>query len=284
MLRERIKEQYGADCRIVTVKRAPCFGSFLFVVDFPHGGQTLRILGSLAPGIRITEQSAMDLMHPERLVFAYERLMLAAFALAARPRSALLLGLGGGAMCRHLDAYLPACALTVVEHDPVVVELARRHFHLTRPVVRADAREVVADRRGAFDVVLVDLYDARGAAAIDPGFWEDCAATLAPGGCLAVNWAEFVADDRARGEADAIAAAVGRSFFLGERGARANVVQVAPTMPDFRLAALPDRLRAFAEAHRLPHADRSALARCVVMSDYPGSIGKPRTRRHGKAG
>src|SRR5271167_2490705 len=98
----------------------------------------------------------MDLLRPERLVYGYERMMLVAFALVREPRSALLLGLGGGAMCRHLDAYVPDCAITVVERDPVVRALAKRHFHVTRPVIIDDAASVVIRERGAHDVVLVD--------------------------------------------------------------------------------------------------------------------------------
>src|SRR5690349_1439898 len=109
MLRQEIEHQYGARCQIQAMRRAPRFGATVFVVDYTRGTRCLRVLGSLAPGGNVVEQSAMDLLHPERLVFGYERLMLAAFALVPEPRTALLLGLGGGAMCRHLAAYLPDC-------------------------------------------------------------------------------------------------------------------------------------------------------------------------------
>ena len=91
-------------------------------------GRLVRMLGSIDRTGRIMEQSAMDLLRPERLVFGYERLMLAAFALVPEPRSALLLGLGGGAMSRHLAAYLPDCAVTVVEREPVMRAIAAALF------------------------------------------------------------------------------------------------------------------------------------------------------------
>src|SRR5579859_6261766 len=229
MIRERIKEHCGASAEILTLRRAPLFGATLFVADCLRHGRLVRMLGSVDKTGRVIEQSAMDLLRPEKLVFGYERLMLAAFALAKEPRSALLLGLGGGAMLRHLAAYLPECAVTVVEREPVVRAIARRYFHLKHPVVMADAAEVVTAARRAFDVVLVDLYDAGGAAETKQRFWKDCLRALTPGGALGINWAEFVGVTRLQQEARVIAGAIGRSFFLTERVSRPNVVQLAPT-------------------------------------------------------
>jgi spermidine synthase len=209
MFRERIKEHCGERAEILTLRSAPRFGATLFVADCMRHGRLVRMLGSIDRTGRIMEQSAMDLLRPERLVFSYERLMMAAFALVAEPRSALLLGLGGGAMSRHLAAYLPECEVTVVEREPVVRSLARRYFHVTRPVVMADAGEVVAAARRAFDVVLVDLYDGGGAADAKKRFWKDCLRALRPSGALAINWAEFVGASRMQDEARAIASTIG---------------------------------------------------------------------------
>ncbi len=269
MIRERIKEHCGRSAEILALRHAPVFGSTLFVADCMRRGRLTRMLGSIDRTGRIMEQSAMDLLRPERLVFMYERLMLAAFALVKEPRSALLLGLGGGAMCRHLAAYVPECEITVVERDPVVRRIARRYFHLARSVVMADAAEVVAASRRAFDVVLVDLYDAGGAADTRKRFWKDCLRALAPGGALGVNWAEFVGATRLQQEARAIAGAIGRSFFIAERVARPNVVQLVPTERGFSLAEFPARLKRFAEAHQLPREDRDILRRNDIMRHNP---------------
>jgi spermidine synthase len=269
VLRQRVAAQYGPGCRIQQVRRTPRFGGSLFVVDVTEGARVIRILGAIGANDELTEQSAMDLLHPERLIFVYERLMLIALALAARPRRALLLGLGGGAMLRHLQAYLPDCAVTVVERDRTVIALARRFFRIAAPVVEADAQEFVADAAGAYDAILADLYDGRGMASVESGFWRDCAAALAPGGCLAVNWAAFVDDAAARAEAAAVAAAVGRSIFIGPRAISENVVQLAPL--DFAVApaAITARWRRFALSHRLPREDREAPKRCTTMAAFP---------------
>ena len=269
MMRERIKEHCGRSAEILTLRRAPKFGATLFVADCMRHGRLVRMLGSIDRTGRVMEQSAMDLLRPERLVFAYERLMLAAFALVPEPRSALLLGLGGGAMVRHLAAYLPECEITVVEREPVVRSIARRYFHSTRSVVMADAGEVVAAARRAFDVVLVDLYDAGGAAETKKRFWRDCLRALRPGGALGINWAEFVGASRMQTEARAIASAIGRSLFLAERVSRPNVVQLVPTERGFSMAQFPARLKRFAETCNLPREDRDILRRNDVLSHNP---------------
>lgn len=268
LLRERIIDQYGEGCRIRRVRRTPHFASSLFVVDFTQGARHTRILGAIGRDGRVTEQSGMDLLHPERLVFIYERLMLLAFAMVERPLSALLLGLGGGAMCRHLAAYLPECAVTVVERDGAVIDLARRFFHITQPIHRGDAQDVVANSVSAYDVVLVDLYDGSGASGVEPGFWEDCARALRPGGCLAVNWAAFVDDATAREEAKRITAAAGHSLFIGPRALTENVVQLAQPAGKFTPAIVAARWRRFALAHSLPREDREVLKRCTIRAEF----------------
>jgi predicted O-methyltransferase YrrM len=280
--RQRIIAQYGEGCRIQQLRRTPRFRSSLFVADLAEGARITRILGAIADDGTLTEQSGMDLLHPERLIFPYERLMLIALALAAKPGAALLLGLGGGAMLRHLQAYLPDCALTVVERDRAAIELARRFFHIVHPVIEADAQEAVADRPGAYDAVFVDLYDGRGMASVEPQFWRDCAAALAPGGCLTVNWAAFVDEAEARAEAAAIEAAVGRSFFLGPHALRENVVQLAPLDGTLALADLAPRWRSFALRHRLPREDREAMKRCTLTTRYealPAEVPAPSSAR-----
>jgi hypothetical protein len=278
MLRERIIDQYGEGCRIRQVRRTPRFASSLFVVDVMQGARLTRILGAIGRDGQLTEQSGMDLLRPERLVFLYERLMLLAFAVVERPVAALLLGLGGGAMCRHLAAYLPDCAVEVVERDGAVIDLARRFFHVTHPIRRGDAQDVVADSDSAYDVVLVDLYDGSGVSGVEPGFWQDCTRALRAGGCLAVNWAAFVDDETAREEARRIAAVAGGSLFLGPRALTENVVQLSSLGGKLTPAALAARWRRFALAHHLPREDRDVLKRCTIRAEFPDKHTKSEAR------
>jgi len=268
-LRETIQRYYGGNCKIVTVRRSAGGNAFLFVVDAVMRAHFVRILGAVGRAGAVMEHSAMDLLHPERLVFGYERLMLTALALVEAPARLLLLGLGGGAMCRHLQAYVPDAALTVVERDPVVIALAREHFHIRHTVRRADAADAVAEARARFDVVLVDLYDAGGVAALEDGFWLDCVQALRPGGCLAINWAGSWSGGTARQVIARVMPEIRRSLFIAESGVRPNVVQLVPTAPEFRPDRVAARFRAFAQAHALPREDRGALARCEISARYP---------------
>jgi SAM-dependent methyltransferase len=268
VLRQQLIDHYGDGCRLRAFKRAPGFGAHLFVVDITRRTRPVRVLGSIDRKGTLVEQSAMDRLRPDRLAFGYERLMLLAFALVPEPTSALLLGLGGGAMSRHLAAYLPACALTIVERDPIVRALARRFFHVKRPIVMADAEHVVAKARRQYDVVLVDLYDSRGATAGGRRFWQACLRALKPDGCLAVNWADFAGANKAEGEAWRLGNVAERSFFIGERIREPNVIQYVPTLRGFRRSQLSTRLKCFAQAHQLPREDRDVLKRCRLLMRY----------------
>src|SRR5204863_3622210 len=158
-----------------------------------------RTFGSFGPSFgavnpddpQVTEQSSMDMMYPAQLVFHYERLMSLSFALCERPVSALLLGVGGAAMWRFLRAYVPECAPILVDADETVAAIAKRWFYLTQPVAIETAQRYLAGNTAKFDVVLVDLYDSHGPAPFDEEFWKRCIDALAPGGCLATNWADF---------------------------------------------------------------------------------------------
>ncbi len=271
MLRQQLIDHYGDGSRLRAFQPAPGFGAHLYVIDIDRRSRPVRVLGSFDSQGTLVEQSAMDRLRPERLAFGYERLMLLSFALVPAPQKALLLGLGGGAMCRHLAAYVPECELTIVERDPLVRALARRFFHIKRPVVMADAEHVVAEARGVYDVILVDLYDSRGATAGGKRFWRACLRALKPDGCLAVNWADFAGANRAEGEAIRLFEVAERSFFITERIREPNVIQFVATLRGFRSNQLSTRLRRFAQAHRLPREDRDILRRARLLTRYEDS-------------
>lgn len=275
-VRDTVRRYYRSDCEIVAVRRSGLSGASLFVADTMQRARPLRILGTVGRSGIVIEHSAMDLLHPERLVFAYERVMLIGFALAERVDSALLLGLGGGAMCRHLAAYLPATDITAVESDPGVITLAREHFHIRGKVIRGDAEEIVADRPGAFDVVLVDVYTDTGTPPLADSFWRDCCAALRPGGAMAINWAGSPEGRSPKREIEHVAKLLPASFLLTLRGLRPNTIQLVPTAESFRLAGLEARVKAFASGHRLPREDRDVLKRCSISARYPAR------RRSGK--
>jgi predicted O-methyltransferase YrrM len=283
--RRLIHDYFGDDARIRMLRPAPTFGAPLFVIDFDRGARHYRTLGSFGVAFdktlanwfgnatQVTEQSSMDLLYPAQLVFHYERLMSLAFALVETPKSALLLGVGGAAMWRFLRAYIPECEPTLVDCDEVVVSIAKRWFHLNQPVVLDTAERYLAGTGQKFDVILVDLYNSGGPVDFDSGFWTQCLDALAPGGCVATNWADFASNRKVKPMAEAQAAlARGRGlecFYVTRRGFRDNLIQYVPTAPGRELLTLTGAHARFVKARRLPNGGRGILEHCVVTPGFP---------------
>jgi hypothetical protein len=283
-LRALIAEYFGAQSRLRILRQTASFGAPVFVVDFDRGVRHYRTLGSFGPTFgainpdapQVTEQSSMDLLYPAHLVFHYERLMSLAFALCERPVSALLLGVGGAAMWRFLRAYVPECAMTLVDADEGVVAIARRWFYLSQPVIIETAQQFLAGNTRQFDVVLVDLYDSRGPAPFDDAFWARCLDALTPGGCMATNWADFATNKTVRGMANALqSAAQARgldTYFATRRGFRDNLVQYLPTGPERDAQGITGALERFAETRRIPDRGRGILEHCIISTGFPLEI------------
>ena len=274
--RSLILDYFGTEARIRLLRRAETFGAAVFVVDFDRGSRHFRTLGSFGGLAQVTEQSSMDLLYPARLVFHYEQLMSLAPPMSARSINALLLGVGGAAMWRFLRAYLPYCAPTLVDSDETIVGIARRWFYLKQSVVLDTAQRFLAGSSTRFDVILVDLYGPGGPAESDAAFWARCLDALAPGGCLANNWADFSVNPRVRPMAASLAAvARARGFepvFVTRRGFRDNLVQYVPTLQDLRadtLEAMYGVLERFVRERYIPDRGRGILENCIVTTRFP---------------
>jgi spermidine synthase len=128
-----------------------------------------------------------------------------------RLRDVLLLGCGAGSVVQILRAkYSRDCAITAVEIDPVVIELAREHFLIDRvpelEIVCMDAAEYVAASPGAYDLVVIDLFvdDRVPEQFRTPGFVKRVGKLLRPGGLLVHNVIDD--DEETRARADELAA------------------------------------------------------------------------------
>jgi len=268
-----ILDYFGHDARIRLLRRAETFGAPVFVVDFDRGLRHFRTLGSFGAGAQVTEQSSMDLLYPATLVFHYERLMSLAFAMVERSITALLLGVGGAAMWRFVRAYLPDCAPTLVDSDETIIALARRWFYLSQPVVHDTAQRFLAGTTVQFDAILVDLYRPAGPAESNEVFWGRCLDALAPGGCLASNWADFSVNPNVRPMAEALSA-VARTrglepIFVTRHGFRDNLAQYVPTTAGIGPDALDGALERFALERHLPDRGRGILENCLVRRNFP---------------
>lgn len=111
------------------------------------------------------EKKKRKVFEPRKLFFSIHQFMAAALLLAP-PRAAspriLVLGLGGGCLPSFLRASIPRAAITAVEIDETVAEIARKYFKLPEEVevVVEDALQFVEKQQTAgktFDVVIVDI-------------------------------------------------------------------------------------------------------------------------------
>jgi len=176
-------------------------------------------------------------------------------------------------MWRFMRAYLPECAATMVDADEAVAAVAARWFYLSQPVVVDSAQRFLAGNTRQFDAILVDLYDARGPAPFDEGFWTRAVDALAPGGCLATNWADFATNKGVRPMAEAqraVAQARGfDTYYVTRRGFRDNLIQYLPTGSERRPEEITGALERFAQGRRLPDRGRGILEHCLISTGFP---------------
>lgn len=108
------------------------------------------------------------------------------------PKTVLVLGHAGGTFTRIFNAYYPDLALTGVELDPAITEVAQLYFGLDEAsveVIHSDARVYLQGTDQNYDLILIDTYHG---SHIPPHlatqeFFEVAAKHLNPGGVLALN-------------------------------------------------------------------------------------------------
>lgn len=222
------------------------------VVQEPSGERTLHF-GS------VSKQTSVDPQVPHRLVLPYTRILTAALLFHPEPRRILLLGLGGGALAQFFLHHFPAAEVEAVENWPRVVEVARDFFGLPREHPRLRLHLTGAgefldrpgpDSAGAWDLVVADVFDARGPAGgtLARGFYGGIRERLTDGGVVAANlWSS----NRLRLNAAlrALTAAFGRPVYRLQPRGRANVAAFAgcPPLPEGDLAVLGRRAQALEE-------------------------------------
>lgn len=137
-------------------------------------------------------QSAMRISDPWSLHLDYTRCMMASLLFQPDPRTALILGLGGGSIAKFLYRRLRKVRTRAVEIDPRVVAVARAQFGLPPD----DARLAVEVGDGAtaldgaaVDLLVVDAFDDETPAEplATKEFFERARAALAPGGVMVAN-------------------------------------------------------------------------------------------------
>ncbi|MBT4501443.1 MAG: spermine synthase, partial [Gemmatimonadetes bacterium] len=142
----------------------------------------------------VARQTTMFRSEPQTLALSYTRCMMTGLLFVEPVRSALILGLGGGALARFLLHYFPECRIDAVEKRMRVVEVARAFFELPveeRLKISVGRAEDFLRRckEGAYDLVLVDIHDSDGMALgqAEIGFFARCRRLMSDRGLLVIN-------------------------------------------------------------------------------------------------
>ena len=105
------------------------------------------------------DQSCISLKDPDTVVLEYLARVPIGLALAGKLRRMLMIGLGGGSLVRLLLPRVPELRMTVVEIDPVVVDVARKYFGVSASerltIVVQDGRRYVEGCRERFDAIVL---------------------------------------------------------------------------------------------------------------------------------
>lgn len=128
------------------------------VADTTYGQASVRVLMTGPYGY----QSGVYTSGLRYLAFEYTARM--AEVVTAAPKRDKILILGGGAFTLpdFLAHTYPKSQIDVVEIDPKLADIAKEHFFYSSPpnvrVIAEDARTYVNHAKGAYDIVLVDVY------------------------------------------------------------------------------------------------------------------------------
>ena len=141
-----------------------------------------------------TVQSAMRIAAPNDLELSYTRSMMGFLLFFEKPKSVLMIGLGGGSVAKFIYHRMPWTNLRVIELSERVLTVARRYFSVPEDdtrfeVILGDGAEFVARPQVCADLLVVDGYD--GESLVEDlaslQFYRDCHERLNKSGMLVVN-------------------------------------------------------------------------------------------------
>jgi spermidine synthase len=143
-------------------------------------------------------QSSMLLSDPHKLELDYVRAMTC--WLLFKPTlddDALIVGLGGGSLTKHLLQHFTECRLKVLEYRKSVVKIARSYFDLPLDprlkIIVDDGGDYIRQRseshRERYSLLFIDAFDHEGMASsiCNEAFFDACKTLLKKGGILVIN-------------------------------------------------------------------------------------------------
>ncbi|HIJ25844.1 MAG: fused MFS/spermidine synthase [Gammaproteobacteria bacterium] len=109
------------------------------------------------------KQGGIDLTNPDSVYLEYQQSMLSVFD-AGSFAKCLCLGLGAGSIPKYIHQNKLCERLSVVEINPVVIDVAREYFALPTDVavINDDALDFVRRTVMTYDLVIVDIFTKSG--------------------------------------------------------------------------------------------------------------------------
>ena len=142
--------------KVLCEKQSPF--NLLVVNEDERGLRTLRFGRD---GVR---QSVVKVGDPDHLDLPYARSAFVGLAFCPQPRRVLIVGLGGGTLPGFLHKHFPRTAISVVDIDPGVVEVAKEYFGFreddTLHAHVADGRKFIEDCSTPYDMIFLDAFSA----------------------------------------------------------------------------------------------------------------------------
>lgn len=149
-------------------------------------------------------QSCIDMQEKHKLLLPHLVPMTMVSMFSRQAKSALVLGLGGGAIIHHLRHFYPQLSITAVEKEEKIAVVAKEYFAIEKNNGRfsikiMDALDFVRTCRRKFDVIFVDIFGSNDSANrhLPVSFYQNCAVCLSSKGSIAFNSVCHKKDDAA---------------------------------------------------------------------------------------
>lgn len=184
-------------------------------------------------------QSSMYLDKPYELEMEYNRVMMSSLSFQTDPKRVLFLGLGGGSKPKYLWKNYPNCVCEVVERSPLVIEVAKKFFHVPEEerfqIFCGDALEFLEKKslKPIYDLLFVDLYiaDALAEVVTSPTFFSNCRKTLHSGGILIFNLWQYLPHAIQTEIFQNLERALGKNYSILKNGESPNLVVMVFNQP-----------------------------------------------------
>ncbi len=107
-------------------------------------------------------ESKINIFNDNELPVSYTQLMPLGVVYAPDARKLLMIGFGGGMICKYIHKHFPEIDITGVELDNKVVEMSKKYFKLSEDnklkVIVEDGRLFLNDTEEKYEIIMVDAY------------------------------------------------------------------------------------------------------------------------------